>query len=630
MESFLNLLNNSKGIIESQVKIIDDLDCDEIASSKINEAVMLISELDKFDWSDNIKVGIYNLLESVLSGLEMAVPQDTLQEASMFDEFIKQEENKQSLIKNYQDILPDFNSWLERLDFNWTFFKLVDFLSSHVVAVGSNGSGKTSLYNQFIKCIDSGTGVFIPAQRVLYISNFTSFEEPNAANRKLRKTQFEDKTNKDNSRRIRTDEFDIVLKSLVAQNNSISYQYRTGAIQRKKNMQEYEDPEETNLDKTIEIWNSFITHRKLICDNGINISVKSDSTLYNLASMSDGEKNLLYLTAQVLQAPTNGLIIIDEPEIYLHRAIRDKVWNVLEKERLDCLFIYLTHDLDFATSRKTARKIWIKSFEYPDKWDIQNIPENEIPESLFLEVLGSKKNVLFCEGTRDSNDYAIYSILFPDFTVVPVGACSSVITYTKSLNSIDSLHINAFGLIDSDHSLDDREVILNQDSIYILKVSEIESLLLLEEFLKVFAKSIHSETSIVDEIKEKVLSKLEEDKEQQSSNYVSAKIDFYFKESNLPKANTVGGLKTNFTQFTDQVYIQDWYDSRLVEINTIIVNNNYDEAIRIYNNKGLLSIASLQFGLKSKEVFIQKSIKFLQESDTAREVLLSKFPRELA
>lgn len=87
-------------------------------------------------------------------------------------------------------------------------------------------------------------------------------------------------------------------------------------------------------------------------------------------------------------APEKALIIVDEPEGYLHESIINKLWDILEKLRSDCVFIYLTHDLTFASSRR-GNKFWMKNFTYPDNWEIVTITENEIPESLLMEILGS-------------------------------------------------------------------------------------------------------------------------------------------------------------------------------------------------------------------------------------------------
>jgi energy-coupling factor transporter ATP-binding protein EcfA2 len=116
--------------------------------------------------------------------------------------------------------------------------------------------------------------------------------------------------------------------------------------------------------------------------------------------MSDGEKVVLYIVGQVLTAPENCFIIVDEPEIFLNKNILNKLWYKLETLKSDCKFIYLTHDLDFAIDRQYAYKYWIKSYT-KENFDFSEIENNEIPEKLTMELLGSQKNILFCEGKND-------------------------------------------------------------------------------------------------------------------------------------------------------------------------------------------------------------------------------------
>lgn len=118
--------------------------------------------------------------------------------------------------------------------------------------------------------------------------------------------------------------------------------------------------------------------------------------------MSDGERVIFYLIGQCLAARENGILVIDEPELHLHRVLQSRLWDAVESERADCLFVYLTHDLDFAVTRVNATKIWLKSYEN-NRWDWHLVPENEdIPERLLLEILGSRKPILFVEGDRKS------------------------------------------------------------------------------------------------------------------------------------------------------------------------------------------------------------------------------------
>ena len=153
--------------------------------------------------------------------------------------------------------------------------------------------------------------------------------------------------------------------------------------------------------------------------------------------LSDGEKSVFYYIGHILLALENSYIIVDEPENHLHLAICNRLWDCLEQERPDCKFIYLTHNLDFATSRTDSTILWNKSFIPPSQWNFEILPSSEtIPEVLVMELVGSRKNICFCEGdTKSSLDYRLYSILFPNYTIIPVSGHRNVIEYTNTYNT---------------------------------------------------------------------------------------------------------------------------------------------------------------------------------------------------
>lgn len=144
-----------------------------------------------------------------------------------------------------------------------------------------------------------------------------------------------------------------------------------------------------------------LPHRKIKHSKGQIFVYTDNSEKYDFMSLSDGEKAVFYYIAHVLSAKPTSFIIVDEPENHLHLSIISKLWNTLESVRTDCRFIYLTHNLDFAASRNNVEKLWMKKFEAPANWDLQRLPENdEIPEMIYMEILGSRKQILFCEGKK--------------------------------------------------------------------------------------------------------------------------------------------------------------------------------------------------------------------------------------
>ncbi|MGI8909867.1 MAG: AAA family ATPase, partial [Rubrobacteraceae bacterium] len=152
------------------------------------------------------------------------------------------------------------------------------------------------------------------------------------------------------------------------------------------------EPPETKLRATKRLWEEVLPHRKLKIGGGkVETQVVSDrsganGSLYNASEMSDGERVVFYLVGQALSAPENGVIVVDEPELHLHRSIQARLWDAIEAERSDCLFVYLTHDLDFAASRIAATKVWLESYDGAS-WNWHEVEEAEgIPEQLYLEI----------------------------------------------------------------------------------------------------------------------------------------------------------------------------------------------------------------------------------------------------
>jgi len=201
-----------------------------------------------------------------------------------------------------------------------------------------------------------------------------------------------------------------LLVYLVSEQYEVVLDY----AQRAQKSNIYVKPIATKLDRIKRIWEKVISHRELTIQAS-TVSVKPantpDAAAYKASQMSDGERVAFYLIGQCLAVPANGLIVVDEPEVHLHRVIQSSLWNAIEQERPDCLFVYLTHDLDFAASRTEAKKIWIKSYN-GQVWDWREVPaESEgLPEEVLLAVLGSRRPVLFTEGDRGGAEQAIFLI----------------------------------------------------------------------------------------------------------------------------------------------------------------------------------------------------------------------------
>ena len=495
----------------------------------------------------------------------------------------------ESSILRLKSIIPHSQLNTNDLFTTYIFFSDLNFISESTLIVGANGSGKSTLASTLKATIDERDGIVIPAQKLLIVPTFDNtpnFSNSSSEYDNYQKNHSDGKTTYNASQTNDIPYLDVqkygaeykyVLKTLLAERgyvrNIFCNNYEKGEAVTKEALN-------SKLDKAIEIWNNLIEHREILCDESNNIMIRDKETneIYPAHKMSDGEKNILYLIGRILLSSNNALIIIDEPEMYLHKAIVNKLWDNLELERQDCTFVYLTHDLDFASSRK-AKKYWIKDFKYPKNWDIQTIPENEIPENLLMKLLGSRKKVLFCEGKINSLDIKIFEILFPNYTIASVSSCTDVINYVRAFNRIPNKNIDAIGFIDRDFRVDEQLTKLKTENIFSYSVAEIENLFLIKDFISNYVeyKKDNIDLNLLDE---KVLKLLERDKEIQISNFLSSFLNYNFTESHIKKGNTKTEVIQHLNAFIINIDLEDLYTKRNELIDKIISEKNYELSIK--------------------------------------------------
>lgn len=342
---------------------------------------------------------------------------------------------------------------------SYYLLKAIGFTNSNVVLIGANGSGKTTFASSIRDYLEkTDNGIVIPAQKLLIFPTYSfipSFKSAYSVFEQRQKEILDDKQTFDASKsddlpyditKKYGSEMRILISALLGKRFARRDEYcsniRSGDIVDTNKFRSI-------LDEVIDIWNNLIEHRALFCDNSGNLKIKystKDSIKeYPAYKMSDGEREIFYVVGRILLAQESSLIVVDEPELHLHKAILNKLWNTLEQKRSDCMFIYLTHDIDFASTR-VAKKCWLKSYtsEVLEDWVLEPIADNEIPEALLMKLLGSRKRILFCEGKTHSLDCQIFEILFPNYTITPVASCKDVIGYTRAFNKIRNKYAKAY------------------------------------------------------------------------------------------------------------------------------------------------------------------------------------------
>jgi len=348
-ETFLQFIESTLNQLNIHRQIAVECEVDEIMIDLHDKVISHSLFIQKLVLERDLTVNYINLFQTDITQILVFFPYRQQQNLD-FIQPLNIEQIKNSIEVHTLNMEKQY----KLLQFNLDFFKKLNFFSSNIVAIGANGSGKTTLSNELKKYLPN-TGVVISAQKVLIIPTFSGVSNFTNTNQKLQQSQSIDKAlkvtysteNQGNAWSIMTQiggEFQVLLDNLLAERSVI----RNKFFDTIQNGQVINNVPISRLDKALKIWNSLIQHRILECIDGINITLRpiSNNNSYPAHQMSDGEKVTLYLIAHVLQAPLSGFIIIDEPEMYLHKTILKKLWDILEQERQDCIFVYLTHDLE--------------------------------------------------------------------------------------------------------------------------------------------------------------------------------------------------------------------------------------------------------------------------------------------
>jgi len=426
-------------------------------------------------------------------------------------------------------------------------------------------------------------------------------------------------------------DYDHVLSALYAENNDVSIAYRQTAL---LSDGQFSPPPPAKIDTLKSIWEKVLPHRQLVVLGG-NLKTKTPSgDEYSASEMSDGERVTFYLIAQALLAKQDTLLIFDEPELHINRSILAKLWDEIESARPDCCFLYITHDVEFASSRHAATKYALRAFRRvpQDAWDIEQVPESsELPDDIVATIVGSRRPVLFVEGDGGSLDSALYRRVYDDFTVVPVGSCEQVIHTVSAFAARPELHrVGCAGLVDADGRTDDEAAYLETKGVYRLPVSEIENVLLLPGVFLALAASLKFSAqegqAKLTALKNIVFAQAAKHVDEICLRYTRRRVDAQMKKIGLSSSD-IGALDAEFRQAAANVDPATIFGAAKADLSSAISIQDYEKVLLAYDNKGLLSEVAKQLGYQQKalEEFVGRTLRS-DESSVLHSALKDDLP----
>ena len=480
-----------------------------------------------------------------------------------------------------------------------TSLRLEIRLGEVVVFLGANGSGKSRLA-AMIEEENTPNSLRISAHRALNFPDQISTSRGDFAKKTLYENTLEKAfyrlSNQSHSAAAGAfgllDDFSHLLEALYAEYASAAFAFKASAREGRTPVDKV-----TSIERLTSVWESLLPDRKLIIEGNQVSVMPRDGGKYSATQMSDGERAIFYALAHVILAPPGFLIIFDEPELHIHPAISSRLWDILQTMRDDCAMVVLTHDLRFAAERM-GRKFVVQRYTPPGKWEIEPVPADcGFDEQTTTLIMGSRKPVLFVEGSESSLDCAIYRAHYRDFTVIPVGAGTNVIHAVSSLRSNRALlEKKCAGLIDRDDlDVDDRDEV-QRLGVQVLPVCEVENLLL----LPIVARGIAKDERLTDAETEQRLERLKKGLLEfvQRSGHVDLfitqhcrrRIDRALKHMNFELAKDVPSLVRAYTMKTQALDINAYAAQIRQKLDMAIANDSQIDLLEIYSNKGMLSL----------------------------------------
>ena len=490
--------------------------------------------------------------------------------------------------------------------------KFLTVADKSIILIGGNGSGKSSLAD-YLKDNILGNIVIFPAYKNLFFSMDT-YETTHFNSIDIQNTQSSLRTKRSSNNEK------ILKESIIA---IINEHLKT----LQKNHEEKLNDSETIFDKFQKLYRKIIPEIEIGIDTDKRIIFpRKNNQDYTFNLMSEGEKVVILYIIEVLLAKESSYIIIDEPESHLNLAIVNKLWDMLIEERKDCHFIFISHHIDFITSRNNSELVWCKSFNYPDEWKLEKISNiDNLPTELTVQLIGTKKPVVLCEGDKSNSlDYKVYSQLFiEDYSIYPVGGHLEVIRYVKGFSNFLS-PTKVYGIIDGDLIEENRIEEYKGQNIIVLPFNEVEMFLLEEEIIKtVLTYSEEKITQKIESFKNKLVEKIKDNRKKIVLSKIKKEIDLSFKEKNIENFNSLNDLKEDYKNIFDLELVDKKYSKYMNELENILAQKNYMELLKWCSLKKEISK-----GLANQELdndYVEKAINTISRNKSLREKLKRKY-----
>lgn len=386
--------------------------------------------------------------------------------------------------------------------------------------------------------------------------------------------------------------------------------------------------EPTRLQQLFDNWQDIFPGNKMLLTCGrLLVGASDGSDAYPASRLSAGEKAVLYSLGAALMAPPRAALFVDAPEMFLHPSTIGPLWDRVESLRPDCTFVYVTHDLGFAASRRLGDTIWVKSCDTERAtWDYELLNDAEgLPEDVYMAILGERKPVLFIEGdARHSYDARLYPMIFPEYTVKPLGSCDRVIEATRSFNALKGFHnLDARGIVDRDRRDRNEVDYLRTRNIMVPDVAEIENIFMIEDVVRAMASLNGRDPSqAFARVRRNMLSLFEGNVGRQALEHTRHKMKLLVQRRVDGRFDGIDALERHTGELLRTLNPRGIYDELLGRFRGYLKAGDYASVLRVFNFKSMISethVASITgVGSDDRRTYIETVLGILRDDSTGQ------------
>lgn len=316
----------------------------------------------------------------------------------------------------------------------------------------------------------------------------------------------------------------------------------------------------------------------------------------------------MIIAAHVITAEPGTVFLIDEPERHLHRSILQPFLLALfARRREDCAFIIATHEIALPVANPEAQVLILRSCQWSGRqcvaWDADVLESNaELPEELKHAILGSRKKILFVEGKPGGPDFSLYTVLFPELSVVPKESCEDVqkaVLGWRGSQGIHPVHVEIFGLIDRDNRTDEEVEELAEKGVFALEVYSVEALYYCSDAIAAVAEQQarlrdEDKNELIQSARQKAVDTLKGHAKDMAARMCERKIQNLV----VSKVPDWESIRDNSLQSISIPIDSQFYSEELNHFNKLIEEENLDQLVARYPVHKSEALATIAKALK--------------------------------